>query len=108
VTRSLCPRTFTRSTANPLSALKKVTRSTRPAISSDAARGCGEESFILIEVYSVGAHVISASWHQLTRLRAETPMGSLMAAQTARLLANILRHCDFSFMFRLHAKIPGR
>src|ERR1019366_7533928 len=55
VTSSLCPRTFTRSTANPLSSLKKVTRSTSPAISSAGVRDCGEESFILVEVYSVGA-----------------------------------------------------
>src|ERR1035437_11126074 len=54
VTRSRCPRTFTRSTANPLSSLKKVTRSTRPAISSDGVCGCGEESLILIEVYGAG------------------------------------------------------
>ena len=47
------PRTFTRSTANPLSSLKKVTRSTRPAISSNGARGCGEESVMLIEVNAV-------------------------------------------------------
>jgi hypothetical protein len=53
VTNSRCPRTFTRSTANPLSSLKKVNRSTRPAISSNGARGCGEESVMLIEVYAV-------------------------------------------------------
>ena len=52
VTNSRCPRTFTRSTANPLSSLKKVTRSTSPAISSDGLRACWEESFILIEVYA--------------------------------------------------------
>src|ERR1019366_6672861 len=57
VTKSRCPLTFTRSTANPLSSLKKVTRSTRPAISSDGVRGCGKESFILIEVYAVGTEL---------------------------------------------------
>src|ERR1035437_7082755 len=61
VTSSRCPRTFTRSTANPLSSLKKVTRSTRPAISSEGVRGCGEESLILIEVYAVGADSSSAN-----------------------------------------------
>src|ERR1019366_7673002 len=70
VTKSRCPRTFTRSTAKPLSSLKKVTRSTRPAISSEGTRICGEESFILVEVYAVGAELgilIYAS--QLNRLR---------------------------------------
>src|ERR1019366_614771 len=47
VTSSRCPRTFTRSTANPLSSLKNVTRSTSPAISSDGVRVCDGESFIL-------------------------------------------------------------
>src|ERR1019366_8869576 len=61
VTRSRCPRTFTRSTANPLSSLKKVTRSTRPAISSEGVRGCGEKSFILVEVYSVGVDLSAAN-----------------------------------------------
>ena len=58
------PRTFTRSTANPLSSLKKVTRSTSPAISSDGVRVCGEESLILIEVYAVGTEQ-GASIHAL-------------------------------------------
>jgi putative SOS response-associated peptidase YedK len=35
--------------------LKKVTRSTSPAISSEGVWGSGEESLILIEVYAVGA-----------------------------------------------------
>lgn len=54
VTKSRCPRTFTLRTANPLSSLKKVTRSTSPAISSEGVQGCGEESLILVGVYSVG------------------------------------------------------
>jgi len=63
-TRSRCPRTFTRSTAKPLSGLKKVTRSTRPAISSVVVRGCGEESLILFEVYAVGT-VGGTVWNDL-------------------------------------------
>jgi hypothetical protein len=50
VTWSRCPRIFTRSTANPLSSLKKVTRSTRPAISSVLVLSPGEEAPILIGV----------------------------------------------------------
>jgi hypothetical protein len=41
--------------------LKKVTRSTRPAISSEGVSGCGEESFILVEVYSVGVDLSAAN-----------------------------------------------
>jgi hypothetical protein len=41
--------------------LKKVTRSTRPAISSEGVRGRGEESFILVEVYSVGVDLRNLS-----------------------------------------------
>src|ERR1035437_2059483 len=55
VTSFRCPRTFTRSTAKPLSGLKRVTRSTSPAISSVGALGCEEEPGVLIEVYAVGA-----------------------------------------------------
>src|ERR1035437_1825658 len=51
VTSSRCPWTFTRSMANPLSSLKKVTLSTSPAISSDGVRDWGEEALILMEVY---------------------------------------------------------
>jgi len=53
VANSRCPRTFTRRTANPLSASKKVTFSTRPAISSAGEHGGKLESLILIEAYSV-------------------------------------------------------
>ena len=56
VISSRCPRTFTRSTENPLSSLKKVTLSTSPAISSDGVRGWVEEALILIEVYAVGVN----------------------------------------------------
>src|ERR1035438_5654549 len=51
VTWSRCPRILTRRTANPLSSLKKVTRSTRPAISSILVSSPGEVAPILIEVY---------------------------------------------------------
>ena len=47
--------TFTRTTANPLSTLKKVTRSTSPAISSEAVRGWGE-SFIRSKSMRIGPH----------------------------------------------------
>jgi hypothetical protein len=48
-----------RSTAKPFSGLKKVTRSTSPAISSDGTRGWGEEVVILIEVYAVDKYDIN-------------------------------------------------
>jgi hypothetical protein len=53
VTWSRCPGTFTRSTATPLSSLKKVTRSTSPAISSEGVLGCGEVSLMLVEVFAL-------------------------------------------------------
>src|ERR1039458_4672074 len=66
VTSSRYPRTFTRSTANPLSSLKKVPRSTSPAISSEEARGCGEESLILLQSMRLElafALRVGLSWH---------------------------------------------
>jgi hypothetical protein len=45
--------------------LKKVTRSTSPAISSARVRGCGEKSFILVGVYALEADISSASRSQL-------------------------------------------
>jgi hypothetical protein len=65
VTSSRCPLTFTRSTANPLSSLKKVTRSTSPAISSDGVRDCGEELFIQMEFYSLKLPAWFASMMQV-------------------------------------------
>jgi hypothetical protein len=46
----------TRSTAKPLSGVKKVTRSPSPAISSDGTRGQGEEAVksMLLKVNPVG------------------------------------------------------
>jgi hypothetical protein len=50
---------------NPLSSLKKVTRSTSPAIFSEGVRGCGKESLILVEVCALEADISSASRSQL-------------------------------------------
>jgi hypothetical protein len=54
--------------------LKKVTRSTRPAISSEGVRGCGEESFILVEVYLVEVYSAGAD----SRLSSVVPLLELI------------------------------
>jgi hypothetical protein len=55
VTSSRCQRTFTQSTTNPLSELKKVTHSLSPAISSGGVLDLGAALLMLIKVYEAAA-----------------------------------------------------